>query len=1142
MSSLRLILASLLHYGRMNLAVACGVAAGTAVLSGALLVGDSMRGSLRHLTLDRLGRIDQVLLTERFFREKLADEFAAAQPPAAQSAAVPAIILRTSLERTDPHRPGRANRVNLVGCDARFWQLGSGGPEHPPGPHEIVLNRPVAEQLGAAVGDVLLLHLPRPGLIPADSPLGRKRETVRSVRVTVSQIIAAEGLGRFGLRPTQQLPRNAYVPLDWLQERLDQPGRVNAILAAGPTDDAVARAAAEPWPPKTPVWLPSLADYGIAITQTPRGYLNVTSDRMLIEPAVEKAVLQAAHEQTVQPALTYLANTIACGPREIPYSTITAIDFQAEPPLGPFLTPEGKPIAPLGPNQIVLNSWAADDLGAKPGDTIRISYFEPESPHGEVREKTCELQLAAIAQLAGAADDRALTPAVPGVTDQLSMAEWDPPFPFDQRRIRKQDDQYWKKYGPTPKAFVSLATGRRLWASRFGQTTSIRICPKNGPQDGLTAESLQRAMLLDPAAMGFVFQPVKQQGLAASAGTTPFSILFLAFSSFIIAAAMMLVALLFALSIDRRATQVGILLAVGFTRRQIGRLMAGEGLLVAAGGSLLGVAAGVGYAALMLVGLRTWWLAAVVTPFLRLYVTPSSLAIGYASGVLVMFLAIAWTIRRMVRIAPRQLLAGQTAPQMPGIGGSGGARRRAWIEVALLLTSAAPVLALLVAPMDEAVRVGAFFGAGTLVLAASLTWMWLRLRAGATGPAVAVGRGNLLRMALRSASRRPGRSVLCVGLTAVAVFLIVAVSAFRLDPTQQVPTRQSGNGGFALVAQSDSPIYQNLDTPEGREQSGFTAQDLELLAHTSTVALRVRPGDDASCLNLYQPRQPRLLGVPQAMIDRGGFAWAEAPKDCPNPWQLLSQELGPAADGTPRIPVILEKNTANYSLHLWKGLGESYDVTDSGGRTVRLVIVALLADSIFQGDLLVAEKGLLQCFPEVSGYRFFLIEAPPADAPAVRAAWEQTLGNYGLATETTAARLAGFLAVQNTYLSTFQSLGGLGLLLGTVGLAAVQLRNVLERRGELALLRAAGFRRASLAQMVMFENSLLLLAGLLDGLLAALVAVLPHLLDHRVASLPWMSLAATLALVLAVGMLAGLIAVRAVLQAPLLPALREEHA
>jgi ABC-type antimicrobial peptide transport system permease subunit len=170
----------------------------------------------------------------------------------------------------------------------------------------------------------------------------------------------------------------------------------------------------------------------------------------------------------------------------------------------------------------------------------------------------------------------------------------------------------------------------------------------------------------------------------------------------------------------------------------------------------------------------------------------------------------------------------------------------------------------------------------------------------------------------------------------------------------------------------------------------------------------------------------------------------------------------------------------------------------------------------------------------------FLTTARPERTQAVGRAWERTLGDYGLVAEESGQRLARFLVVQNTYLSTFQNLGGLGLLLGTFGLAAVQLRNVLERRGELALLRATGFRRRRLAELVMLENGLLLCGGVGCGVLAALVAVWPHLIFGR-AAIPWTSLAGTLALVLAAGLVAGLAAVRATLAAPLPAALREER-
>src|SRR5206468_8718683 len=108
--------------------------------------------------------------------------------------------------------------------------LGSGGPKESPGRGEIVLNRPLAAEIGAAVGDEVLLRIGHVSQIPPDSALGRKTETVRNRRLIVSDIIAAEGLGRFGLHPSQQLPRDAFVTTETLQDALEQPKRVNAIF------------------------------------------------------------------------------------------------------------------------------------------------------------------------------------------------------------------------------------------------------------------------------------------------------------------------------------------------------------------------------------------------------------------------------------------------------------------------------------------------------------------------------------------------------------------------------------------------------------------------------------------------------------------------------------------------------------------------------------------------------------------------------------------------------------------------------------------------------------------------------------------------------------------------------------------------
>jgi ABC-type antimicrobial peptide transport system permease subunit len=132
-----------------------------------------------------------------------------------------------------------------------------------------------------------------------------------------------------------------------------------------------------------------------------------------------------------------------------------------------------------------------------------------------------------------------------------------------------------------------------------------------------------------------------------------------------------------------------------------------------------------------------------------------------------------------------------------------------------------------------------------------------------------------------------------------------------------------------------------------------------------------------------------------------------------------------------------------------------------------------------------------------------------------------------------------YMAVQNTYLSTFQTLGGLGLLLGVFGLAAVMMRSIWERRGELALLRALGFRAKKLYQISMLEHATLLLAGLAAGVFSALVAVGPHAMS-KPDEIPWASLAGTIVLVFVAGLAAGAICIRSTLKTPLLAALRRE--
>ncbi|MCA9167534.1 MAG: ABC transporter permease, partial [Planctomycetales bacterium] len=812
----------------------------------------------------------------------------------------------------------------------------------------------------------------------------------------------------------------------------------------------------------------------------------------------------------------------------------------------------GQPIEHLEDHEIVLNDWTANDLQAAPGDTIRLSYFAPETTHGEAKETAAEFRLRAIVPLTPAsqpysrnrpaqfaaprsrATDPDLTPTVPGITDQQSIDDWDPPFPFDYRRIRKpRDEDYWDEHRTTPKAFISKAAGDRLWASRFGRTTSWRISWREDRERNQLEARLAAAIQNEPAAFGFRLLHLKADGLRAAHGTTPFNLLFLGFGSFVAIAALMLVSLLFRLRLEQRSSETGLLLAVGLPRPRITRMYLNEGSWLILAGAILGAVTGIGYAALMIAGLRTWWVGAVTTPFLQLYVTPLSLLIGALVSIGTSLLTIRFTIAGLRNMSASELLARQVqAGNQPARFSERTVQRTI---VAMWLISIASGLS--AAFLSGEAQAGAFFSCGGAALIAMLLLVARGLKYRSRQRIAAPDAFSLVDLARLNVSRNATRSTLTIGLMAAASFLIVAISAFRLAPTT------AGTGGFALLGQTDRPVFDSFQDAEVRSQ--LFGNDADELSTVQILPLRLQAGDDASCRNLYQASQPQVLGVTPTFVahfdaaDATSFAWAgKAAADeqsAHNPWRLLQTTF----DDPTLIPVVLDKNTAMYSLHLYRGVGEEFELDYDAAGTIKFKVVGLLANSVLQGSLLVSEQNLLAKFPDNSGYQFFCVDSPTEAVATVRTALVNRYADEGWESIDPFQRLADLMAVQNTYLSTFQSLGGLGLLLGTFGLVSVQLRNVFERRQELALLRAAGFSPRRIQRLVMSEHFTLLLGGLAVGVMTALIAVLPQALTTEVRP-PWLTLAGILSLILIVGAVSGWLAIRPALRDTIVRGLREE--
>ena len=288
---LRMALASIRHGWRISLAVALGVATAAAVIVGALLVGDSMRGSLRALTVERLGNTEAAVIPGGFFE---VDGITSSEVTPIGLILFDSGVVESSGSNGDGNLR-RAGSVQIIGCEEDFWRLDVSGvqPSTFPDDDGVVLNQAAADELRVDVGDLVTVRLPVEQAVPADSPLGRRDlQTQGLPRMKVLDIIPDRGIGRFSLAASQAAPQNIYVARETVANVLDRDGQANALLFDTPI---------------TPDQLNiDLSDLGLNLTRVQQAfesddgsseiifdYFSLTSDRLLLpETAVGRIARQ----------------------------------------------------------------------------------------------------------------------------------------------------------------------------------------------------------------------------------------------------------------------------------------------------------------------------------------------------------------------------------------------------------------------------------------------------------------------------------------------------------------------------------------------------------------------------------------------------------------------------------------------------------------------------------------------------------------------------------------------------------------------------------------------------------------------------------------------------------------------------------
>ncbi|MFO0824817.1 MAG: ABC transporter permease [Gemmataceae bacterium] len=359
----KLVLRNLAYHWRGNLAVLLGVVVGSAVLTGALLVGDSLRGSLRVRAERQLNGIDAAAMFPRLLRAEIADGM--------PGKVAPVLLLPGTVQAvsTEGNAAPFLGRVTVLGVDTRF-EPGVPSVDWGGTPKQVVLSDRVAAKLRVKVGDRVRLGVEKLTDIPRATAFAKRgvADVTSTEELTVAAVLPPEAAANdFNLTPNPAAPLNVFVPIRTLSRLVtgDSDPKANTLLASGATTEELNASLKQKVTPD---------DLGFRFREIDqRGYVSIEYDQLVFPPDMLPTIdaatksLGLRSEQTV----VYVADTLAHGTKEIPYPVIAGLNPAAAAPLGPFL-PKG--VDSLADGEVVLLQWTGSELKDLPlGSKLRLS-------------------------------------------------------------------------------------------------------------------------------------------------------------------------------------------------------------------------------------------------------------------------------------------------------------------------------------------------------------------------------------------------------------------------------------------------------------------------------------------------------------------------------------------------------------------------------------------------------------------------------------------------------------------------------------------------------------------------------------------------------------------------------------------------
>ena len=347
MNLFKLLFRNLKYYSKEHLLLLIGLVLSTAVLTSALIIGDSVKYSLNDIVSKRLGNTNHLIVTqERYlpanFSKKLSDEL--------NNQVAPLLLIRgmASSDNSETRLPN----VQVCGVNASFWKVGNCiMPEL--NDNELVINSKLAAKLNLSFGDELFVRAEKVSFVSNNAPFVPDENNSIALRMEIKAIADENSFGNFDIKSNQITPYTVFFSIEKLS-KLNFEGIYSNLMLVADND----KTAAEISTTIKNNW--SIKELNLKFkTIENQNKIELSSDRIFIDDTVSNVLTK--HGFFPENQFTYLINSINANQLSTPYSFVSALSHY--------------PNYQLNNTDIIINKWLADDLKLKIKDTVKLQYY-----------------------------------------------------------------------------------------------------------------------------------------------------------------------------------------------------------------------------------------------------------------------------------------------------------------------------------------------------------------------------------------------------------------------------------------------------------------------------------------------------------------------------------------------------------------------------------------------------------------------------------------------------------------------------------------------------------------------------------------------------------------------------------------------